>query len=84
MHNNNMYCPVCGLEQNEPPWGDDGKNPSFDICDCCGVEFGYEDSTPESIESYRKKWIAEGAKWKRKPENWNLEKQLNNIRKDCP
>jgi hypothetical protein len=41
-------CRVCGLDQQSPPWGVDGKSPTYAICDCCGVEFGYEDSTRES------------------------------------
>ncbi|MGA7732682.1 MAG: hypothetical protein WCD37_15600 [Chloroflexia bacterium] len=75
-------CRVCGLEQEEPPWGDDGLTPSFDLCACCGVEFGYEDSTPQSTRKYRSEWIANGARWfahKFKPQDWNLEGQLQHI-----
>lgn len=82
MSNNRFYCLVCGFKQIEPPWGEEGKNPSHDICDCCGVEFGYEDWTNESTKSYRKKWIEGGAKWfqpNSKPVNWNLEEQLRSI-----
>ncbi|WP_407906848.1 hypothetical protein [Escherichia coli] len=43
-------CRVCGAEQPEAPWGDDGETPTYDICNCCGVEFGYEDSTVQSIK----------------------------------
>ena len=39
------------------PWGKDGKYPMFEICPCCGIESGYEDISPESIESNRRKWI---------------------------
>ena len=76
------YCRICGLRQSEPPWGEDGKIPSYDICSCCGVEFGNEDYTLESIKRYRTKWIGEGAKWfdnKKKPIEWNLENQLDQI-----
>jgi hypothetical protein len=33
MHNKNeiYFCRVCGLEQLDPPWGDDGKSETFDI-----------------------------------------------------
>ena len=81
-NNENMACRVCGLTQLEPPWGNDGKSPNFEICYCCGVEFGYEDRTFNSINNYRKKWLEKGSPWfysKEKPENWNLQDQLGNI-----
>lgn len=34
-------CPACGFEQGEPPW-QDGVG-SQDICECCGLQFGYQD-----------------------------------------
>ena len=79
----NNFCPVCGYPLgNYNPWGDDGKTPTFDICPCCGVEWGNEDYTTESRTEYRNKWLADGAKWfepQKKPVNWNLEKQLKDI-----
>jgi len=80
--NNIMACRVCGLLQLDPPWGEDGKNPSFEICACCGVEFGYEDVLLKSVHAYRKRWIEDGAQWvdkKAKPNNWNMTDQLENI-----
>lgn len=83
MHNHEFYvCRVCGAEQLDPPWGEDGQIPSYDICDCCGVEFGYEDMNLESIKRYRQKWLDSGANWfrkKNKSENWSLDRQLQNI-----
>jgi len=84
MHKNNeLYvCRVCGAMQLDAPWGDDGEAPTYNICECCGVEFGYEDATMQGIKSYRSKWIDSGAKWSRKkskPDNWSLEEQLSNI-----
>ena len=75
-------CRVCGLEQDELPWGEDGKCPNYDICDCCGVEFGNEDYTYDSTIRYRKEWIEKGAIWsdeKRKPSSWDLNDQLSRI-----
>jgi transcription elongation factor Elf1 len=79
----NMFtCPVCGYAELEDiPW-DDEYTPSFTICDCCGVEFGYEDATQEGKLKYRKQWIASGGKWfnpAKKPENWNMNDQLKKI-----
>lgn len=75
-------CRVCGFQQAAPPWGDDGTTPSFEICDCCGVEFGYEDATRESAVRFRQRWLASGAPWFRpgaKPSSWSLEHQLRTI-----
>jgi hypothetical protein len=79
MLNETYACRVCGLIQDEPPWGRDGTTATFDICDCCGVEFGYEDSTLAGVKRYREQWLAEGAEWHTptaKPADWNLEQQL--------
>jgi len=84
MHNN-IYkrCRVCGLEyDNYYPWGEDGKTPSFDYCDCCGTEFGYQDCNIDAIRIQRSKWIGKGAKWsssEHQPKDWSLEKSLSMI-----
>jgi hypothetical protein len=82
INKNKYFCRICGLYHEDPPWGNDNISPSFDFCDCCGCEFGYEDIQLKSICSYRDKWIKEGAKWfepKYKPSNWNLNEQLKQI-----
>lgn len=84
MHNKNSlyFCRVCGLEQEDAPWGANAKTPSYNICDCCGVEFGYEDSRLESIRIYRSAWIQKGMDWflkKNKPNDWCFEKNIKNI-----
>lgn len=78
-------CRVCGLYIDDKPWGEDGESPTYEICPCCNVEFGYEDNTLESTLKYRSDWLKNGANWfekKRKPENWNLGEQLKNIPKN--
>jgi hypothetical protein len=70
------------LEDADFPWGKDGDAPTYFICYCCGVEFGYEDSSVNSTKRYRDKWLAGGAQWfdpKSKPANWSLEEQLKLI-----
>lgn len=77
-----MDCRVCGLTHDEPPWGEDGLSPTFDICECCGVEFGYEDSNSTSGINYLLEWVKSGAMWhdpQAKPHGWSLEKQLQNV-----
>ena len=56
-------CRVCGFRSATPPWGSDGRQPSFEICPSCGVEWGYEDGSPESARRYRAQWLADGAPW---------------------
>lgn len=76
-------CPVCGYDGlEEMPYDQDG-NPSYEICDCCGFEFGFDDDSEGiSFEEYRKKWIEEGAEWfnpDMKPKGWDIKRQLSNI-----
>lgn len=68
------YCPVCGYEGPEgsraPYIGDE---PSFDICPCCGFQYGVtDDIEQETFESWRLKWVESGAKW-------DADAQLQNI-----
>lgn len=80
--NDLLICRVCGYINQDEIWGTDGLSPTYVICPCCGVEFGNEDYTLDSIRKYRKHWIEEGAKWFEeglKPENWDISKQLKNI-----
>jgi hypothetical protein len=34
-----IFCRVCGYEPADPPWGQDGAIPSFELCPSCGVEW---------------------------------------------
>jgi hypothetical protein len=77
-----LRCKVCGALQSEPPWGGDGKSPTYDYCPCCGVEFGYGDASPVAVQRWCEKWLANGAKWtepQKMPENWNVQDQLNYV-----
>ena len=81
----NHNCRICGLFQEERPWGKDGQSPTYNICPCCGVEFGNEDYTIKSVQQYRKLWLEKRTVWflvKEKPINWLLEEQLKNIPKE--
>ncbi|MEZ4372262.1 MAG: hypothetical protein R3B07_15660 [Polyangiaceae bacterium] len=78
MEDERFACRVCGLHCADPPWGADGQCPTFDICDCCGVQFGYEDSLPASARRYRDAWLRNSCEWfraKSKPEDWSWERQ---------
>jgi len=86
-------CPVCGYDQlSNPPLAKlvNGKliysylegAHQFDICPCCGIEFGNEDFE-KTWEELRVEWIESGFSWHygTKPNNWNPKKQLNNLKK---
>lgn len=76
------YCRVCGLYIEDLPWGEDGKSPTYEYCLCCGVEFGNQDYTVESVKRFREKWLSSGPKWsdpREKPIEWDFEDQFKNI-----
>lgn len=76
-----QHCRVCGLKQQTPPWSKDGQ-PSFDICLCCGAEFGCDDVKAIDILHRRKDWLASGAVWRdpsSQPQGWSLMAQLEEI-----
>ncbi len=86
MHKNKYTCPICGYNQlDEPPYSDPSNftGPSFDICPCCGIEFGYEDYGPKGPPFYheilRNRWVTGGMKFYRKdlrPDNFDPIDQL--------
>ena len=43
MKKKKYICPVCGYDRLEEPVYDEIGEPSFEICSCCGVEFGFDD-----------------------------------------
>ncbi len=75
-------CRICGLKQNTPPWGENCETPTFNICACCGTEFGYEDNNTSAIKKNRNRWLANEANWfdpDERPEDWSVEEQLEKI-----
>jgi hypothetical protein len=77
-----LHCRVCGLEQSAPPWGADGTSPTFEICPCCGTEFGYEDGLPDAVTRARELWLKNGAAWfepNARPPDWNVDAQLLHV-----
>lgn len=83
-----MYrCHVCGWQLVEAPWGESGVDPTWDICECCGCEFGYQDALPAGVLKHRERWLASGAKWSEpqsRPPEWDLQQQLNCIPIELP
>lgn len=76
------FCRVCGLEQPYPQYGESGRVPTFEICSCCGVEFGYEDATIAGTVRFRNAWMARGKEWfhtDKRPKDWAWERQKERI-----
>ncbi len=75
-------CPVCGLDQSVPPYGERGDDPTYYTCDCCGVEYNFEPMTPERARELRQRWLDSGAKWLRPeimPLTWDKDAQLREV-----
>jgi len=78
-------CPVCGFGGlKEAPY-DRQNSPSYEICPCCGFEFGFDEEIgQDAFLAFRRRWIEQGALWfmpKLKPKNWDLKRQLQNLDK---
>jgi hypothetical protein len=65
--------------------------PSYEVCPCCGFEFGNDDdpgtSSPSTFEQYLSDWIADGARWfdsSQKPVDWSLTRQLHDASSTQP
>lgn len=72
-------CLVCGFGMGDPPQ-------DFNICPCCGTEFGYMDVAPDRaarLSELRQFWIAGGMKWWNEyspaPLDWNPAEQLKTV-----
>jgi hypothetical protein len=76
-------CPVCGYAGlDEAPYDEFGCS-SYDICPCCGTEFGYDDSSV-AHDDLRKKWVSNGMPWWSKhltaPSDWDPIEQMKRAR----
>ncbi len=77
-------CPACGYPELRYGPYIIGTSESYEICPCCGFEFGVTDMDEGySYEQWRQKWIDEGMKWWSKSRHpstqWNPVEQLRNI-----
>ena len=68
-----------------PPYSQYFGDPSYQVCDCCGFEFGNDDepgtAAPSSFREYRDEWLSGGAQWfnpAKRPADWTSERQLRN------
>ncbi len=70
----------------EPPYSVHFGMPSYEVCSCCGFEFGNDDEpgtgTPVSFQEYLEEWVAYGSVWfqpERRPASWSLQMQLETV-----
>ncbi|MAZ31723.1 MAG: hypothetical protein CMO06_01005 [Thalassospira sp.] len=79
MRKEKIFCPICAYDDLSAPPYDQHNCPSYEICPCCGNEFGYDDASL-SHEDLRIKWISEGMHWwsttQPAPKQWNPVLQL--------
>lgn len=74
-------CPVCGFARlAEAPRSPSG-GASYEICPCCGFQFGYDDDARGvTYLTHREQWIQGGLKWWSRgqpaPANWDPQAQL--------
>lgn len=77
----NHACPVCGWpELREPPRNEEG-GASYEICPCCGFEFGFDDDSEGlSYAMARARWREAGMPWwsaaRPAPAHWDAARQL--------
>lgn len=76
-----LWVPPIAINVQPPYWQPYGE-PSYEVCDCCGFEFGYDDepgtAPPKSFADFLKEWVDDGCIWfnpGKKPPGWNLEQQ---------
>lgn len=80
---NKYECPVCGYDKLKNPIYDEQGNGTYEICVCCGFEFGNDDfpNKEEAYVSWRNRWKENGCKWfstYTKPDkNWNPKIQIS-------
>jgi len=77
-------CRVCGLAQfPDLPWGENGKESSYEICPCCGVEFGHEDDGLLNCLRLRRQWVEDRhCGWwspRLRPRDWDIPAQIRGI-----
>jgi len=76
------YCPICGYGPAFGYASPEELRHSYDICACCGCEFGYDDNV-----AHYEQWVAKGCPWfksKARPPNWSLEEQLTHTIRPWP
>lgn len=75
-------------EDLDPPYSTFMGEPSYEVCSCCGFEFGNDDepgtgAAGASFAEYRAQWLEDGANWfepSLQPAGWDVQRQLRAAR----
>ncbi len=74
-------CPVCGYDGLTGPAYDSSGVGTYDICACCGYEFGVTDDDERITHAqWRRQWIESGMNWSSSneaPAGWDPARQLS-------
>ena len=75
-------CPVCGYDDLDEAPRDELDCASFEICPCCGTQFGYDDAARDHA-SLRDEWVGTGMAWwsrsHKPPIGWDPAEQLGRL-----
>ncbi len=79
-----FQCPICGCHELEKPPRSPTTGGSYEICPCCGFEFGYDDDDQGiSDAEWRRRWVAKDMRWwsraRRPPPGWDPIEQLRRL-----
>jgi len=78
------YCPSCGMDLSDSSaW--DTESIEYDHCPCCGLKFSRKPSLLGEVCEKRDRWLLHPDFWhnqKEKPDEWNIEKQMEHIPRD--
>jgi hypothetical protein len=80
-----FFCPACGYPALEEAPRSSSGGGSFEICPCCGFQFGVTDDDRRfTYDEWRERWIAAGMPWRDEgiqppPPGWDPRKQLQRL-----
>lgn len=79
-----FICPVCGYDGLYSPPRSSSGGASYEICPCCGFQFGVSDDDEGfTYDQWRKRWVDNGMDWysssRPKPNGWDPKQQLQRI-----
>lgn len=77
------HCPLCGWGPRKEAYSSVAElRVSYDICECCGCEYGHDDN-----EEYYAEWVAGDMDWfdeRSRPEGWNIDEQSKHQKRPWP